>query len=248
MKEMIKKSPLSEKYIKQILGAEEFINNKKRYCLWLVNANPSELVKCPEIIERIKCVENFRLSSTKVATQKSAETPTLFQEVRQPTEGDYLLIPRVSSEQRKYIPIGFMSHDIIVNDAVQIIPNATLYDFGILTSNVHNAWMRAVCGRLETRYRYSNTIVYNNFPWCSPTEEQKAKIEKTAQSILDARAKYPDSSLGEMYSNILLYPELNKAHKENDKAVMEAYGFSRKMTESDCVTELFKLYESFSKN
>ena len=248
VEEFKKNNPKCADYVKLFLGAEEFINNKKRYCLWLKNANPKDIASSKDVMQRIENVRVMRSSSSREATKKLADVPMLFGEIRQPESGNYLLIPSTSSEKRRYIPIGFLSSDVISSNANMIIPNATLYDFGILTSNVHNAWMRAVCGRLETRYRYSNTIVYNNFPWCSPTEEQKAKIERTAQSILDARAKYPDSSLGEMYSNILLYPELNKAHKENDKAVMEAYGFSLKMTESDCVTELFKLYESFSKN
>ena len=248
VEEFKKNNPKCADYVKLFLGAEEFINNKKRYCLWLKNANPKDIASSKDVMQRIENVRVMRSSSSREATKKLADVPMLFGEIRQPESGNYLLIPSTSSEKRRYIPIGFLSSDVISSNANMIIPNATLYDFGILTSNVHNAWMRAVCGRLETRYRYSNSIVYNNFPWCSPTEEQKAKIEKTAQSILDARAKYPDSSLGEMYSNILLYPELNKAHKENDKAVMEAYGFSLKMTESDCVTELFKLYESFSKN
>ena len=169
--EFLKKEPSSAQFVKQILGSEEFINNKKRYCIWLVGASPAEIKKNPTIFERVKNVRDFRLASTKEATRKSAETPMLFQEVRQPLEGNYLLVPRVSSENREYLPIGFMSHEIIVNDAVQIIPNATLYHFGILTSSVHMAWMRAVCGRLEMRYRYSKDIVYNNFVW--PSREVK---------------------------------------------------------------------------
>ena len=245
--DLLKKEPSSEKFIKQILGSEEYINNKKRYCIWLVNANPTDLRKSTEIMKRVESVKQFRLNSTKAATKKDAETPTLFQEVRQPTEGFYLLVPRVSSERRRYVPIGFMSYDIIVNDSVQIIPNANIYEFGIITSNVHMAWMRAVCGRLEMRYRYSKDIVYNNFPWCNPTDEQMKKIEQTAQAILDARAKYPDSSLADLYDETLMPPELRKAHQENDRAVMAAYGFSTKMSESECVAELFKLYEKLTK-
>lgn len=241
--EFLQKEPNAAKFIKHVLGSEEFINNKKRYCLWLVGASPAELRKLPKVLERIESVRNFRLNSTKEATRKSADTPTLFQEVRQPETGNYLLVPRVSSERRRYVPLGFMSHEIIVNDSVQIIPDATLYHFGVLTSNVHMSWMRAVAGRLKSDYRYSKDIVYNNFPWCTPTDEQKAKIEKTVQAILDARAKYPDSSLADLYDETLMPPELRKAHQENDKAVMQAYGFSTKMTESECVAELFKLYE-----
>lgn len=242
-KELIKKEPLSEKWIHPFLGAEEFLKNKKRYCLWLQNANPSEIIKCPTVLKRIESVKQIREASKAASTRKFAETPTLFAQITQKIGRPFIVVPEVSSEKRKYIPIGFMTPNVIASNLVKIIPDANLYEFGILTSNVHNAWMRAVCGRLETRYRYSKEIVYNNFPWCNPTDEQKSKIEKTAQAILDARAKYPDSSLGEMYSNILLYPELNKAHKENDKAVMEAYGFDIKMTESECVAKLFEMYK-----
>lgn len=245
--EFLQKEPKAAIYLKQVLGSEEFINNKKRWCLWLVGASPAELRKMPKVLERIESVRNFRLSSTKEATRKSADAPTLFQEVRQPEEGNYLLVPRVSSERRRYVPLGFMSHEIIVNDSVQIIPEATLYEFGVLTSNVHMAWMRAVAGRLEMRYRYSKDVVYNNFPWCNPTEEQKAKIEQTAQEILDARAKYPDSSLSDLYDETLMPPELRKAHQANDRTVMAAYGFNTKMTESECVAELFKTYEKLVK-
>ena len=244
--EVIKKEPITEKYIKQILGSEEYINNKVRYCFWLVDANPAEIRKSNEITKRVEAVKQFRLKSTKAATQRDAETPTLFQEVRQPKEGFYLLVPRVSSEKRRYVPIGFMNHNIIVNDSVQMIPNASLYHFGVLTSNVHMAWMRAVAGRLEMRYRYSKDIVYNNFPWPNSTEEQKKKIEQTAQAILDARAKYTDCSLADLYDETVMPPELRKAHQANDRAVMTAYGFSTKMTESECVAELFKMYEELT--
>ncbi len=245
--DLISREPRAQQFVKQILGAEEYINNKKRYCLWLVGASPSELRALPIVMSRIEGVRNFRANSTKEATRKSADTPTLFQEIRQP-ETEYIIVPRVSSETRKYVPIGFMNPEIIVNDAVQIIPNASLYHFGILTSNVHMAWMRAVCGRLETRYRYSKDIVYNNFPWPNPTDEQKAAIEKTAQAILDARALYPDCSLADLYDEVAMPPELRKAHQENDKAVMRAYGFWGKLnTESECVAELMKMYQKLTK-
>jgi len=188
----------------------------------------------------------FRLDSSKEATKRSADTPTLFQEIRQPNT-TYILIPRHSSETRKYIPFGFVSPEIIVNDAVQIIPDANLYHFGILMSNVHMAWTRIVCGRIKSDYRYSKDIVYNNFPWCSPTDEQKATIEHTAQMILDARAKYPDCSLADLYDELTMPPELRKAHQLNDKAVMAAYGFDYKtMTESECVAELMKMYQKLT--
>ena len=222
-------------------GAAEFINNKERYCLWLVGASPVEIRNSKFISDRIAKVKEFRLNSTKEATKASADTSTLFQEIRQPIS-EYVIIPRHSSENRRYIPLGFVSSEIIVNDAVQIIPEATLYHFGVLTSNVHMAWVRAVAGRLEMRYRYSKDIVYNNFPWCEPTPEQKAKIEQTAQAILDARAKYPDCSLADLYDELTMPPELRKAHHENDFAVMEAYGFDRKITESECVAKLMEMY------
>ena len=245
--EAIAKEPKVAAYIKRIYGSVEYINNKERYCLWLVNATPTDIRNSPFIRNRIEQVRQFRLCSPKKATQISAETSTMFQEVRQP-DTDYMIVPRVSSENRRYIPIGFMPSDIIVNDSVQIIPNATLYHFGILESNVHMAWMRAVCGRLKSDYRYSKDVVYNNFPWPNPTDEQRTKIEQTAQAILDARALYPDSSLADLYDELTMPVELRKAHQDNDRAVMQAYGFDVKtMTESQCVVELFKLYQELTK-
>lgn len=253
--EFIKKEPNAKPFIKNLVGSEEFINNKDRYCLWLDKIKPAEIRHCPLILERISKVREMRLASSKEATRKFADYPMRFMEIRQP-ETDYLLIPRVSSENRKYIPIGYISKDVISTDANMILPNATLYHFGVLTSNVHMAWMRAVCGRLKSDYRYSNTIVYNNFPWCSPTDEQKAKIEKTAQGILDARALYPDCSLADLYDELTMPPELRKAHQENDKAVMEAYGFRIKdeqtgkfrwLTESETVARLMHMYQELTK-
>lgn len=243
---VISAEPAIGKYIKRIYGATEYINNKVRYCLWLVGASPAEIRNSRFIMERVKAVRNFRLNSTKEATRKTAETPTLFQEIRQPNS-EYIIIPRHSSETRRYIPFGFVSPDIIVNDAVQIIPNADLYNFGILMSNVHMAWTRAVCGRIKSDYRYSKDVVYNNFPWPTPTDTQKAKIEQTAQAILDARALYPDSSLADLYDEAVMPPELRTAHQQNDRAVMQAYGFSiRDMTESACVAALMKMYQKLT--
>lgn len=237
---------IASKYIRQIYGASEYINNIKRYCLWLVGASPIDLRNSPFIKERIEKVKEFRLNSSKEATRISADTPTLFQEIRHP-HSEYIIIPRHSSENRRYIPFGFVSPNIIVNDAVQIIPDATLYHLGVMESNVHMAWVRAVCGRIKSDYRYSKDIVYNNFPWPTPTEQQKAKIEETAQAILDARSLYPDSSLADLYDEVTMPPELRKAHQANDRAVMQAYGFQVKdFTESDCVAELFKLYKSLT--
>lgn len=245
--EVLIKEPQIEKFIKRIYGSVEYINNKERYCLWLVNATPSEIRASSFIHNRVEQVKQFRLSSPKKATQDSAAYSTVFQEIRQPDD-EYIIVPRVSSENRRYVPIGFMSPENIVNDSVQIIPDATLYHFGILESNVHMAWMRAVCGRLEMRYRYSKDVVYNNFPWPNPTDELKTRIEQTAQAILDARALYPDSSLADLYDDLTMPVELRKAHQNNDRAVMAAYGFDVKtMTESQCVAELFKLYQELTK-
>ena len=243
---LIEKEPISQKWIHLYIGAEEFINNKKRYCLWLVDAAPNELRSCKEVLRRVETVRTFRANSKAAATRKFAETPTLFCQIAQP-DTDYIIIPGVSSEKRRYVPIGFMDKDTIASNLVQIIPDATLYHFGVLTSNVHMAWMRAVCGRLKSDYRYSKDIVYNNFPWPTPTDEQRAKIEETAQAILDARALYPDSSLADLYDETTMPPELRKAHQQNDKAVMRAYGFDIKTTtETTCVAELMKLYQKLT--
>ena len=244
-KEAIAKEPKLEKFIKRILGATEFINNKVRYCLWLVDASPNDIRNSSFIKERVAQVREFRLLSPKKATQESANTPALFQEIRHP-KNDYLIVPRVSSERRHYVPMGYVSSDVVTNDAVQIIPDASLYHFGILESNVHMAWMRAVCGRLESRYRYSKDIVYNNFPWPEVNDEQREKIAATAQAILDARTLYPDSSLADLYDELTMPPELRKAHQQNDRAVMAAYGFPITMTESECVARLFELYQQLT--
>ncbi len=240
--ELIAKEPIAQKWIHPYIGATEFINNKKRYCLWLVNANPSEIRSCPTVIQRIQFVKEFRASSKAEATRRFAATPTLFCQIAQP-DSDYIIFPETSSGKRRYIPIGFMHSDVIASNLVFLIPNGTLYEFGILCSNVHNAWMRAVCGRLKSDYRYSKDIVYNNFPWPTPTDEQKLRIEQTAQAILDARALYPDSSLADLYDELTMPPELRRAHQQNDRAVMQAYGFSIKdTTESSCVAELMGRY------
>ncbi|MCD8148164.1 MAG: methylase [Clostridiales bacterium] len=244
--DFLTREPSAKNYIKPFLGAEEFINGKKRYCLWLVNASPKALSKMPLVLDRVQKVREFRLASKKAATRKWADMPTLFTENRQP-DTNYIAIPEVSSGSRRYIPIGFLAKDTICSNKLQLIPNAELYHFGILISNVHMAWMRAVCGRLKSDYDYSAKIVYNNFPWPTPTEAQKAKIEQTAQAILDARALYPDSSLADLYDELTMPPELRKAHQNNDRAVMQAYGFSVKdMTESSCVAELTKLYQAMT--
>lgn len=247
--EFIKKEPKALPYIRKFYGASEFINNKPRYCLWLVNASPADLRRMPLVLERLENVKVMRLESSKLATKKSAETPHLFQEIRLQSD-DYIIIPSVSSERRRYIPIGFMTPMDISSNANLIIPNATLYHFGILTSNVHMAWMRTVAGRLKSDYRYSAKIVYNNFPWPEVTEEQKEEIAQTAQAILDARALYPDSSLADLYDELTMPVELRRAHQANDKAVMTAYGMTKEvdgkktwLTESETVERLFDMYE-----
>ena len=198
MQAFVKSEPKSESYFKKWLGSKEFINGYCRYCLWLGDCSPKELRSMTECLKRVEAVKQFRLDSSSAGTRKLAEKPTRFHVENMP-DSTYILIPKVSSERRRYVPMGFLTPDTLCSDLVFIIPNATLYHFGVLTSNVHMAWMRAVCGRLESRYRYSKDIVYNNFPWCDPTPEQKARIEQTAQAILDARAKYPDSSLADLY-------------------------------------------------
>ena len=241
----LKKEPQGEKFLRPFMMGKDFIERKPRWCFWLVGANPSELKACPLLMKRIEAVRDFRMKSSKAATVQSAATPTLFGEMR-PCVSEYIAIPKVSSENRRYIPINHLKPDIIAGDKLFQMPYASLYHFGVLSSNAHMAWMRAVCGRLKSDYSYSNTIVYNNFPWPNPTEEQKAKIEQAAQAILDTRSKYPDSSLADLYDELTMPPELRKAHKENDKAVMQAYGFNLKWlndeTEAPIVAELFKLY------
>ncbi len=246
MIEFIKKEPKSKPYFKKWLGSKEFINGYCRYCLWLGDCSPKELRSMPECLKRVEAVRNFRLESTSAGTRKLADKPTRFHVENMP-ETNYIIVPEVSSERRRYIPLGFMSPDVLSSNLVKLIPNATLYHFGVLTSNVHMAWMRTVAGRLKSDYRYSKDIVYNNFPWCSPTEEQKAKIEKTAQMILDARAMYPDCSLADLYDEAVMPPELRKAHQLNDRAVMEAYRFWGKLnSESECVAELMGMYREMT--
>ncbi len=240
--QFISKEPEATKFIRRFVGAREFIKNLPRYCLWLVNASPKEINSMPLVRERVNQVREFRLLSPKEATRKYADYPTRFMEIRQPSTGNYIIVPSHSSENRNYIPMGFLSADIVCGNANLMVPEATLYHFGVLESSVHMAWMRVVCGRLEMRYRYSKDVVYNNFPWPEVTEEQRKKIEQTAQGILDARALYPDSSLADLYDPLTMPPELRKAHRDNDQAVMAAYGFPTTLTEPELVARLFALY------
>ena len=241
---IIRKYSNTEKLFKQFVGATEFINSKKRYCLWLKDISPQEYRNILPIKLAIENVQKIRSKSSRKATRELASTPYLFGEIRQP-ESNYLIIPAHSSENRRYIPVGYMDKDIICSNANLIIPNASLYMFGILSSNVHMAWIRAICGRIKSDYRYSINIVYNNFPWCKPTIKQKQQIEKTAQMILDARNLYANASLADLYDELTMPKELRKAHQENDKAVMQAYNFDwKKMNEVQCVSELMKMYQN----
>ena len=244
---LAEKYPDISEYIREATNGKTFISNTKRYCLWCKNKNPVMLKKYPELMDRIQKVQELRRASPKAATRKWADLPYLFTEDRQPESGNYLLLPLTSGERRRYVPIGYLSHLIIANNSVQMIPNATLYEFGVLTSNVFMAWMRAVCGRLKSDYRITVTNVYNNFPWPAPTDQQRAKIEQTAQAILDARALYPNASLADLYDETTMPVELRKAHQQNDKAVMVAYGFWGKLnSEPACVAELMKMYQELT--
>ena len=244
--EILAKYPNADKFIKQFMGAEEFINNKLRYCLWLVNANPSELSKIPPIMTRLENVKQMRLKSPTKSVQEAANTPMLFTQIRQPNS-DYLVVPEVSSESRFYIPIGFLSKDIIASNRLQIIPNATLADFAILTSSVHMEWMKVVAGRLETRYGYT-PAVYNNFPFANLDEKDKETLTATAQGILDARAEFGDSSLADLYNPLTMPANLRKAHEKNDQAVLKIYGIDKTATPSGIVKELFTRYGILSKD
>ena len=242
---LISHYPDAAPLIKRYMGSEEFINNKYRYCLWLKGIEPAEYRSITPIMERLQRVAETRSKSPTASVRKDAEKPMLFTQIRQP-ESNYLAVPEVSSQRRKYIPIGYMTPETIASSKLYLIPDASIYMFGVMMSNVHMAWMRVVCGRLKSDYSYS-PAVYNNFPWPNPTETQKEKIEQTAQSILDARALYPSSSLADLYDELTMPPELRTAHQKNDRAVMEAYGFWGKLnSESECVAELMKTYQALT--
>lgn len=245
-KQILHREPELSKYIRPYVGSVEFINRKTRFCFWLKDVSPTVIRHSKILNERVENVRTLRLKSSALPTREKANTPQLFFYAPHP-EDTYLLVPRVSSERRRYIPMGFMDKNTIASDAVLIVPNATLYHFGVMQSSVHMAWVRSVCGRLKSDYRYSNKVVYNNFPWPNPTDKQKKKIEQTAQVILDVRAKYPDSSLADLYDDATMPVELRNAHLANDKAVMEAYGFTGKIkSESECVAELMKMYQELT--
>jgi len=243
--ELLQVEPHAEKWIRPFLGAEEFINNIPRWCLWLKSIAPAELRAMPHVMRRVEAVKAMRLESTKAATIELASTPTLFGEDRQ-TDQPYLLVPSVSSENRKFIPIGYLQPEVIASNLVFMLPNATPYHFGILSSTMHNAWMRTTCGRLKSDYRYSNTIVYNNFPWCEPTDKHHAAIEAAAQGILNARALYPESSLADLYDPTAMPPELTKAHATLDKAVDAAYQYKAGRDDAARVAFLFERYQQLT--
>ena len=246
MEAFLQIEPAAAKWFMPWYGSQEFINRSPRYCLWLGECPPNELRKMPECMKRVEAVRQFRLSSKSAGTRKLADRPTRFHVENMPA-GNFIVVPEVSSERRRYVPMGFMSSDVLCSNLVKIIPNATLYHFGILTSNVHMAWMRAVCGRLKSDYRYSKDVVYNNFPWPTPSDAQIKKIEETAQGILDARAKYPDCSMADLYDELAMPGDLRTAHQKNDRAVMQAYGFWGKInSETECVSELMKMYQSLT--
>lgn len=248
--DFVKREPEARKYIRKYIGAEEFLNGKDRYCLWLKGADPKELKNMPLVLERIKKCKEKRQNSVAAGIRKFAETPTVFAQITQPEGKEYIAVPAHSSSQREYIPLGFMNSETISSNALFIIPGGTIYQFGVLMSKVHNYWVRVTCGRIKSDYRYSKEIVYNCFPWPTPTEKQKVRIEQTAQAILDARALYPNDSLADLYNDDLMPWELRKAHQENDRAVMDAYGFVKgteaRTSESACVAELMKQYQKLA--
>ena len=242
--QICKNYPDIVKYIHPLVGAKEYLHNEERYCLWLKGVDPSIIKNNPFLYDRVSKCKEVRANSKAAGIRKFADVPAIFAQITQPEDCNYLIIPRTSSEKRRYIPIGFMDANIKVTDAVQIVPNATLYDFGIITSNVHMAWMRAFAGRLKSDYRYSKDVIYNTFPWPKLQEQHRVAIEKTAKQILEARKLYPNSTLAELYDEVTMPIELREAHRDNNRAVMRAYGFDLKIPEEGCVAELMKLYQA----
>ena len=242
--DFLKLEPAAAPYMHPFLGAQEFINRKARYCLWLGDCSPSELRNLPECAKRIEAVRLYRASSKSAPTRAIASKPRRFHVENMP-KGTYIAIPEVSSERREYIPIGFLTPDVLCSNKLKLMPDATLYHFGVLTSTMHNAWMRAVSCRLETRYSYSNKIIYNNFPWPEATEAQQAKIAELAQAVLDARALYPDSTLADLYDPNLMPDELSDAHRKLDAAVEKAYGRSF-ADDAERVAFLFEKYSELT--
>lgn len=244
-KELVVQEPNIGQYLRPFIGAQEMLHSIPRWCVWLKGMSPTQIAKSRIILTKVQKVQEWRSKSNRQNTKALADTPTIFAEIRQPST-QYLAIPTVCSEKRRYIPIMYLAPEVIASNQIYVVPNAEPYHLGILTSSVHMAWMRAVCGRMELRYRYSSAVVYNNFPWPEPSVESKAHISATAQAILDARAIYPESSLAVLYDEALMPPELRKAHRANDAAVLEAYGFPKDATESDIVIRLFKIYQDLT--
>lgn len=239
----LKKYPESKPYFYEYINAKTFLNGKEQlYCICLKNISRDLIAKCPGILKIIEKVYNYRANSKSKSTNILKDKPSEFFITNIPKEKS-LLVPIVSSCKRKYVPISFMEEKCICTNAINYIENAGIYHFGILTSSTHMSWMRTVCGRLGVGYRYSKDIVYNTFPWPNPTKKQKENIEKTAKMILDARKLYPNCTLAQLYDPLTMPPELRKAHKLNDEAVLKAYGFSKNITEEKCVAKLMEMYK-----
>ncbi|MCX7099530.1 MAG: hypothetical protein NTV43_16680 [Methylococcales bacterium] len=241
--ELLQQHPNAISWIRTFIGSEEFINGSKRYCLWLKGIAANELKSYTWIMRRVELVRETRLKSVDANTRRWADFPSLFQADRQPNS-NYLLVPKVSSEKRKYVPLGFCEPDLIVNPTVLVVPNASRYHFGVLQSTMHMAWMRSVCGRMKSDYQYSNTIVYNNYPWPNPTENQIKTIEEKGQAVLDARAEHISSTLADLYNPFTMPPNLVKAHQQLDKAVDAAYGYKGGKDDAARVAFLFKRYQA----
>ena len=245
--EVVAKYPIAESLFHRITGSEESINGVMRWCLWLKHVSPAAMRAVPPVMDAVARVREMRLASTKAATRKWAQSPTLFVEDRQPESGNYLLVPRHSSEKREYIPMSFLPADVITNDSAQFIPNITPYHFGVITSLPHMAWVRATCGRIKSDYRYSIKLCYNSFVWPTVTDEMRETISATAQGILDARAAHPDCTLADLYDPLAMPPDLRAAHEANDRAVLAAYGLAPDTPEPEIVAHLFKLYAEMVK-
>jgi hypothetical protein len=239
--QFVTKEPQSEKWFRRWITGQSFINGIKLYCLWMSDVTPEELRKMPSVMQLIEQVREFRLNSS--SSQKFAATPWLFRETVIPEE--YLLIPKTSSENRRYVPIGFIKGDITSSSSL-MLPDATLYHFGVMSSNLHMAWLRVVGGRLKNDYRYSAGIVYNNYPWPSPSEKQRESIEAAAQAVLDGRAAHPNASLADMYDPLTMPANLLKAHQALDKAVDAAYGYKGASTDAARVAFLFERYQAIT--
>jgi hypothetical protein len=260
---IVQQAPFAKKWIRKLLSGEDFINGRERLCLWLVDATPAELRAAPLVLERVARVRKFRAASNRTATQKLADLPAQFGETRQPGS-HYLFVPKTSSENRQFVPIAFVPSEVLVNNTSLFVDQATPYLFGVMSSTMHNAWMRATCGRLESRYRYSANIVYNNYPWpklpeppatadaTRPTpaqaasQKKRAAIEAAAQAVLDARASFPEASLADLYDPLAMPPALSKAHQQLDKAVDAAYAYKGQPDDASRVAFLFGLYEQMT--